>query len=63
MQSEKCEGHTPCPTGYLAWHSWAARMSKTHRQVRCPQCRLYAVWIEKGKRQPLSPGPDKGRGG
>lgn len=45
------EDHTPCPEGYLEWHSWAESMSKTHRQVRCGGCGLYAIWEPK-KDQP-----------
>ncbi len=44
------EQHTPCPTLYLQWHAWAARMSKTHRQQRCTFCGLWAVWVERTKR-------------
>ena len=45
--------HTRCPEGYMAWHSWAERMSKTHRQFRCPHCGLFEVW--KPKSAGLSP--------
>lgn len=45
--------HTPMPEGYLAWHSWAARMSKTHTQKKCPSCGLYAIW-EPFKRKKVS---------
>lgn len=40
----KVETHTACPSGYLAWHEWAERMSETHRQRRCTSCGLYAIW-------------------
>jgi hypothetical protein len=44
----QADQHTPGqPTGYLAWHAWAAAMSKTHHQRRCPGCRLYQIWIPK----------------
>jgi hypothetical protein len=36
--------HTPCPTGYVGWHEWAAEKAKTHRQRRCEGCGLYNVW-------------------
>lgn len=39
--------HTPCPQGYLAWHTWAERKAKTHRQKRCPDCGLWAIWVPK----------------
>ena len=39
--------HTPCPKGYLGWHSWAEKKSKTHQQTRCPNCGLYAVWVKR----------------
>jgi hypothetical protein len=42
--------HTECPEGYLQWHAWAKRMSRTHRQIKCERCGLYAIWIPKQKR-------------
>ena len=36
--------HTRCPSAYLEWHEWAERKAKTHRQVKCPGCGLYAIW-------------------
>lgn len=45
-----CNNHTPCPDGYLNWHDWAKKMSKTHRQTKCPDCSKYVVWVpKKGK--------------
>lgn len=41
------EDHTPCPEGYLQWHAWAEKMSKTHRAIRCGECGLYTIWIPK----------------
>lgn len=47
-----CSHHTPNqPEGYLQWHSWAARMSKTHRQIRCEGCGLFQIWVPKQKRK------------
>lgn len=46
-----CKDHTPDqPNLYLAWHEWANRMSKTHRQVKCRECGLYKIWVPKQKR-------------
>ena len=45
--------HTPCPVGpwdQLHWYSWAEHMSKTHRQMRCPVCGLFAIWVLKKHR-------------
>lgn len=42
--------HTPSPAGsgdYFAWYAFAERMRKTHRQVRCPRCGLWAIWEPK----------------
>jgi hypothetical protein len=39
--------HTPCPEGYIQWDSWAARMSKTHKQTLCPGCGRWRIWIKK----------------
>jgi hypothetical protein len=33
------------PSGYVSWHLWALQMTKSHRQVKCPVCGLYAVWV------------------
>lgn len=41
------EKHTACPSGYLAWHEWAEKMSKTHKQKRCPTCGLWTIWEPK----------------
>lgn len=42
--------HTRSPEGYLEWHEWAEKKSKTHRSTRCPTCGFYAVWKPKVKR-------------
>ncbi len=39
--------HTECPNEYLAWHDWAEKKMKTHKQVKCPKCGLYAIWVPK----------------
>ena len=44
LHPDECEPHTPMPDGYLAWHEWAERMSKTHDQRQCKGCGLWAVW-------------------
>lgn len=40
--------HTKEPSGYLQWHEWAEHKSRTHRQRRCPGCRLYKIWVPRG---------------
>jgi hypothetical protein len=44
--------HTPCPEGYVNWHEWAEAMSKTHRQIPCPGCGLYYIWVVDGRKGP-----------
>ncbi len=39
--------HTPCPEGYIHWHSWANEASKTHRQIRCSGCNRYSIWVPR----------------
>lgn len=39
--------HTPCPEGYHARYEWAERAMKSHRQVRCPHCGRWAIWLPK----------------
>jgi hypothetical protein len=41
----EAQRHTPAPTRFMAWHEWARRMARTHHQVRCPACGLFAVWV------------------
>ena len=41
--------HTKCPTGYIEWHHWAEKKSKTHKQIKCGGCGLYAVWVNRGE--------------
>lgn len=45
--SKTCKDHTPCPEGYIAWHEWAEKKSKTHKQVKCEGCGLFKIWIKK----------------
>ena len=39
--------HTEDPKAYLEWHSWATRKARTHKQIQCDTCRLWAIWIPK----------------
>ena len=50
----KCK-HTEQPTAYLAWHQWAQKMRRTHRQTRCPGCGLFYLWKPKRKRAGVTP--------
>lgn len=38
------EDHAQQPEGYIAWHLWAAEMSKTHKQRKCAGCGTFAIW-------------------
>ena len=54
LKKERCPQkarHTKCPEGYLQWHAWADKKSKTHWTERCPGCGLYAIWVPKKKRR------------
>lgn len=53
IECENMTKHTPCPSGYVDWHNWAEKKSKTHKQIRCPVCDTLAIWVPK-KRQPDS---------
>jgi len=39
--------HTPCPTGYLGWFSWAEQMNRTHGQRQCEGCGRWAIWYRR----------------
>jgi hypothetical protein len=50
MTDKRCpnqDQHTPHPTGQLAHAEWAERKLETHKQVKCPGCGLYAIWIPR----------------
>ena len=42
-----CKDHTPCPKRYIEWFEWAGKKGKTHDQIKCPDCGLYAIWVPK----------------
>lgn len=46
--------HTECPEGYIQWHAWAEKMSKTHEQERCAGCGLFTIWRPKRRATALS---------
>jgi len=50
VSCKQADAHTPSPAPYFAWHEWAERMAKTHKQQRCPGCGLWKIWTPKGDR-------------
>lgn len=56
LTAEQCPDaatrHTKAPHSYLAWHEWATKMGRTHRQERCPTCGFFSVWIPRTEQQP-----------
>lgn len=45
------KNHTNQPSGYIAWHDWAQKKTKTHRQVRCQGCGLFSIWVPRKSRK------------
>lgn len=43
----KRDKHAICPEGYSNRHDWAKTMNKTHKQIKCDGCGLFAIWVEK----------------
>lgn len=42
--------HVYGPRGYVQWHEWAERMSKTHRQSKCKGCGYWLIaWPKTAK--------------
>jgi hypothetical protein len=37
--------HTDQPRAYVAASLWAEEMLRTHHQLRCPGCDLWAIWV------------------
>lgn len=50
VEQDCAQLHTPCPTGYVEWHLWAEEKSRTHKQERCPNCDLWAIWKPKKRK-------------
>lgn len=46
------KNHTSCPAGYIEWHEWAQDKSRRHKQIICPGCGLFAIWIRRDKDEP-----------
>ena len=45
-----CDDHTEptvAPNNYAAWHVWAEKTSKTHKQKRCGECGLFKIWVKR----------------
>ena len=51
-----CKDHTAQPRSYIQWHEWALRMTKTHKQIKCPECGLFKIWVRKTPK-PKEPEP------
>ena len=49
--------HEPEPQGYMQWHEWARKKSKTHRQVQCDGCGLFKIWVPKKPATKRKPTP------
>lgn len=39
------EKHTPHPKRQFAHEAWAMEMLRTHKQIRCPGCNLWKIWV------------------
>ena len=53
--SEECPNilkHTKSPDGYIQWHMWAEKKSRRHKQIKCPYCGLYVIWVRRKKDEP-----------
>jgi len=42
----KCN-HTPEPKTYHQWYAWIHEKIKTHKQIKCPNCGKYSIWVER----------------
>lgn len=46
VMAERCSAHNdPGLSSLSEWMDWADEKKKTHRQVRCPDCGLFKVWL------------------
>lgn len=50
LEQENCSNrhnHMESPSDYVEWHDWAERMAKTHKQIKCPECGYWVIWVRK----------------
>ena len=55
MAEEECPNianHTKCPDGYNDWHDWADQKARRHRQIKCPVCKRWAIWVRRDANEP-----------
>ena len=46
----RCEDHEKdVPKGYIQFFEWCKEKSKTHKQIKCPECGLYKIWVRRNK--------------
>ena len=41
------ENHEPMPIGYVEFHEYGKKLNKTHKNVKCPGCGKYRLWVER----------------
>lgn len=42
------------PDGYIARQDWMAAKGKLYYQRKCPQCKLFSVWVPKETLHPIN---------
>lgn len=42
-------GYRKEPIGYVEWHEWAMKLSRTHHQELCPGCNRYTLWLKNAQ--------------
>ncbi len=42
-----CHQHDQVPDGYEERVVWMRNMGRTHTQMHCPECGLWAIWIPR----------------
>lgn len=44
QDTKDCKHGPQGPTGYVDWTNWAEKKSRTHYQIKCPNCGLFKIW-------------------
>lgn len=55
MTKEECPNvanHMAGPSSYIAWHEWADKKLRRHKQMRCTVCNLLEIWVRRDKSEP-----------
>ncbi len=62
MNCPNIDQHTKFPLDYVAYQDGVLKKARRHKQIRCPVCKLWVIWIRRDKGEPDYGGQPKAYG-